>query len=128
MKPTLRERAEALKARASVLVLAVSHPRTPWYAKACGAVTLLYLLAPIDLIPDFIPVLGQLDDLILVPLGLWLTIRLVPDDVWKECEAEAARRKQQPMKDRRGVLLVVGTWILLALGGLWLVRLLAGRP
>jgi uncharacterized membrane protein YkvA (DUF1232 family) len=103
----------------------VSHPRTPWYAKACGLVTLLYLLAPIDLIPDFIPVLGQLDDLVLVPLGLWLTIRLIPRDVWQECEAEAARREQQPMQDRRGIVLVVGTWILLALAGLWLVGLLA---
>ena len=123
--PTLKERAEALKARASVLLLAVSHPRTPWYAKACGLVTLLYLLAPIDLIPDFIPVLGQLDDLVLVPLGLWLTIRLIPRDVWQECEAEAVRRGQQPMKDRRGILLVVGTWVLLALAGVWLVRLIA---
>jgi uncharacterized membrane protein YkvA (DUF1232 family) len=124
--PTLRERAEALKARASVLLLAVSHPRTPWYAKACGLVTLLYLLAPIDLIPDFIPVLGQLDDLALVPFGLWLTIRLIPRDVWQECEAEAARRAQQPMRDRRGIFLVVGTWILLGLAALWLVRLIMG--
>lgn len=123
--PTLRERAEALKARAAVLLVAVRHPRTPWYAKACGLVTLLYLLAPIDLIPDFIPLVGQLDDLVLVPFGLWLTIRLIPRDVWQECEAEAARRGQQPMRDRRGLFLVVGTWILLALAGLWLVRLLA---
>jgi uncharacterized membrane protein YkvA (DUF1232 family) len=126
-RATLRTRAEALKARAAVLLLAVSHPRTPWYAKACGMVTLLYLLAPIDLIPDFIPVLGQLDDLVLVPLGLWLTIRLIPGEVWQECEAEAARRDQQPMRDRRGLFLVIGTWILLALLGVWLVRLLVPR-
>ena len=62
--PTLRERAEALKEKSQVLLLAVSHPRTPWYAKACGLLTLLYLLAPIDLIPDFIPVLGYADDAI----------------------------------------------------------------
>ena len=121
---TLRARAQALKTQSAVLVLAVSHPRTPWYAKACGVVTLLYLLAPIDLIPDFIPLMGQLDDLVLVPLGLWLTIRLIPRHVWLECEAEARRRSQQPVEDRRGLFLVVGTWILLVLLGVWLVRLL----
>lgn len=121
--PTLRQRAEALKAKSVVLLLAVSHPRTPWYAKTCGLLTLLYLLALIDLIPDFIPVLGQLDDLVLVPFGLWLTIQMVPRSVWEECEAEAARRGNQPARDRRGIFLVVGTWILLALVGVWLTRL-----
>lgn len=67
------------------------HPRTPWYAKALSCLTLLYALSPIDLIPDPIPVLGHLDDLILVPIGLWLAIRLVPAKVRAECEVEAKR-------------------------------------
>lgn len=121
--PTLRERAAALHAKAAVLVMAMKHPRTPWYAKACGVVTLLYLLAPIDLIPDFIPVIGHLDDIILVPLGIWLTIKLIPKEVWAECEAEVARRQvEKPPKDWRGVLLVIGVWILLAFLGILLVR------
>ena len=123
--PTLRERASALQAKATVLVLAMKHPRTPWYAKACGVVVLLYLLAPIDLIPDFIPVIGHLDDILLVPFGIWLTIKLIPKEVWAECEAEVAKREAEKLpKDWRGVLLVVAVWILLLLLGVWLTRTL----
>lgn len=103
-------------------MLAMKHPRTPWYAKTVGALTLLYALAPIDLIPDPIPVIGQLDDLVIVPIGLWFTIRLVPRDVWAECEAEAARRElEKPPKDWRGIFLIVFLWIALAALGWWLV-------
>ena len=101
----------------------MKHPGTPWYAKACGILTLLYLLAPIDVIPDFIPVIGHLDDIILVPFGFWLTIKLIPKDVWLECEAVVARLSvEKPLKDWRGLILVVGAWILMALLGVWLVR------
>lgn len=121
--PTLRERASVLQAKAVVLMLAMKHPRTPWYARACGIVTLLYLLAPIDLIPDFIPVIGHLDDIILVPLGIWLTVKLIPKEVWAECEAEVAKQEAQKLsKDWRGVLLIVGIWILLAVLGVLLAR------
>lgn len=112
-----------LQAKAVVLMLAMKHPRTPWYARACGIVTLLYLLAPIDLIPDFIPVIGHLDDIILVPLGIWLTVKLIPKEVWAECEAEVAKQEAQKLsKDWRGVLLIVGIWILLAVLGVLLAR------
>jgi uncharacterized membrane protein YkvA (DUF1232 family) len=105
-----------------VLQLALRHPRTPWYAKACGALTLLYALAPIDLIPDFIPVIGLLDDLILVPAGIWLTVKLIPDPVWRECQAEAARRElSPPARDWRGAILIVGLWLLLLAGGFWVL-------
>jgi len=120
----IRDWARALKQRCVVLILAMKHPRTPWYAKAVGAVTLLYALAPIDLIPDPIPVIGQLDDLVLVPIGLWLTIKLVPKEVWAECEAEAARREQEkPPKNWRGAVLIVVLWLALLALGIWLVRL-----
>jgi uncharacterized membrane protein YkvA (DUF1232 family) len=122
VRERLREWARALKSRCVVLMLAMKHPRTPWYAKGVGMLTLLYALAPIDLIPDFIPVIGYLDDFILVPAGLWVTIKLVPDDVWAECEAEAARRAlEKPPKDWRGVILIVFLWIALAALGWWLV-------
>ena len=115
----LREWAQELKRSCAVLQLALRHPRTPWYAKACGAVTLLYALSPVDLIPDFIPVLGYLDDLVVVPLGIWLTVRLIPRDIWEECQAEAARRElAPPAKDWRGAVLIVALWLLLLALGL----------
>jgi uncharacterized membrane protein YkvA (DUF1232 family) len=76
-----RERARQLKREAKALYLACRDPRTPWYAKALGAAVLAYALSPIDLIPDFIPVLGLLDDLILVPLGVLALRALIPSEV-----------------------------------------------
>jgi len=88
---TLRERARMLAARArrelSVLRCALTHPDTPWWARLWLGAVLAYALSPIDLIPDFIPVLGYLDDLLLAPLGLWLALRMVPRHVQAECRA-----------------------------------------
>ncbi len=112
-----------MKRSCSVLTLAFRHPRTPWYAKGCALLTLLYALAPIDLIPDFIPVLGLLDDLVLVPAGIWLTIQLIPKAVWAECEAEAARQSlQKPARDWRGAVLIIALWLLLLALGILVVR------
>jgi len=120
----LRDWAHTLKSRCVVLMLAMKHPRTPWYAKAVGLVTLLYALAPIDLIPDFIPVFGHLDDLVIVPIGLWFTVKLVPNDVWEECEAEAKRQAiEKPPKDWRGAVLIALLWVALLVLGIWLVRM-----
>jgi len=115
-----------LKSQLATLVLVMQHSRTPWYAKAIGGLTLLYALSPIDLIPDFIPILGYLDDLLIVPIGIWLTLALIPNDVWKECELEVKRRKlKKPRKDWKGVLLVGFIWLLSAfLFYLWLSPLL----
>lgn len=74
----LRAFARHLKAELLALSLAARDPRTPWYARAWALLVLAYALSPIDLIPDFIPVLGQLDDLLLVPAGLWVALRLIP--------------------------------------------------
>src|SRR5258708_13835012 len=81
-----RPQAWAKELRAQVLTLGFcrSHPATPWYAKALAALVVAYAFSPIDLIPDFIPVLGYLDDLILVPLGIYLTLRLIPPQVVAE--------------------------------------------
>jgi uncharacterized membrane protein YkvA (DUF1232 family) len=67
----------------------MKHKETPWDVKALAGLTIAYALSPIDLIPDFIPVLGYLDDLIILPLLITLTIKLIPKDIWKECEEEA---------------------------------------
>ena len=88
----LRAWAKGLKRQLLALYLAAKRPDTPWYAKLAAAAVVLYAFSPIDLIPDFIPVLGLLDDVVLVPLGVWIAIRLVPDAVLRECREEAERR------------------------------------
>jgi uncharacterized membrane protein YkvA (DUF1232 family) len=75
---TLKQRARLLKSETFALYLAARHPQTPWYAKFLAAGIVAYAFSPIDLIPDFIPILGYLDDLILIPIGIALVIKLVP--------------------------------------------------
>lgn len=87
--------------------------RTPWYARAIAFLTLAHTFSPIDLIPDFIPVLGQLDDLLITPLGLWLAVRLIPAEVMDEARYKAASRGLEREEwRRRGAWVVVGFWIL----------------
>lgn len=81
----LQAKAQELKTNLGVLYLAFKDKRTPWYAKALIALVVSYALSPIDLIPDFIPILGYLDDLILIPAGIALAIKLIPEDVMIEC-------------------------------------------
>lgn len=85
-----RQRAQESKRYSHALYLAVRDPRVPWYAKAVVVLVVGYALSPIDLIPDFIPVLGYLDDLLLLPLGIALAIRLIPADIWRDCLTRAA--------------------------------------
>ncbi|MDO9108009.1 MAG: DUF1232 domain-containing protein [Coriobacteriia bacterium] len=85
----LKRTARRLKRDTFALYLAARHRDTPWYAKAVAAGVAAYALSPIDLIPDFIPVLGYLDDLLLLPVGIALSIRLIPDHVLEECRARA---------------------------------------
>lgn len=83
----LNQRARRLKAETFALYLAVHHPETPWYAKLFVAGVVAYAFSPIDLIPDFVPVLGYLDDLILIPMGIALAIKMIPAPVLAECRA-----------------------------------------
>ena len=85
----LRHWARMVKSDILALYLAVKHVRTPLYAKVLAAIVVGYALSPIDLIPDFIPVLGYIDDIILLPLGIALVIKLLPSDVLKQCREEA---------------------------------------
>src|SRR5438874_12532974 len=93
---TLKARARELKRETYVLYLAVRDPRTPWYARAVAAAVVAYALSPFDLIPDFIPVLGYLDDLIVVPLGIALALKLVPDPVMSDCREHARAAVGRP--------------------------------
>ena len=81
----LKERAKGPKRDIPAVMMALRDRRTPWYAKALAAITVCYALSPIDLIPDFIPVLGMLDDIILLPALIALTVRLIPREVFEEC-------------------------------------------
>jgi uncharacterized membrane protein YkvA (DUF1232 family) len=109
---TLRSRLKNLAGEVHALVLALADKRTPWIARIVGGLTVAYAASPIDLIPDFIPVLGYLDDLVIVPFGIWLTIRLIPKEVWEN----AHKRVQdgEPFPRRYGVVgagIVVTLWI-----------------
>jgi uncharacterized membrane protein YkvA (DUF1232 family) len=102
------------------LWIAARDARTPWYAKAVAALVAAYALSPIDLIPDFIPILGYLDDLAIVPLGILLAVKLVPADLMAEFRAEAARREHRPTSNA-GAMVVVILWILGAALLIWLL-------
>jgi uncharacterized membrane protein YkvA (DUF1232 family) len=112
--------APRLRREALVVWLAARDPRVPWYAKALALLVAAYALSPIDLIPDFIPVLGLLDDLVLVPAGVSLVLRLVPDDVLAALRAEAARRTERPVS-RVAAAAIVALWLLVAALAVWLV-------
>lgn len=92
MRKRLKTWVQTAKRDTLALYLAARDPRTPWYAKAMALATAAYAFSPIDLIPDFIPVLGYLDDVILVPLAIALTVRLIPATLLAELRTEASRR------------------------------------
>lgn len=107
-----RDYARKLKLDLVAIALAVRDPRVPWYAKAVGACVVAYALSPIDLIPDFVPLLGYLDDLVVVPLGLMLMLRLIPAPIMAEHRAVAAMIAERPIS-RAGAVMVVAIWLLL---------------
>ena len=115
-----KQRARQLKRELYALYLAYNDPRVPWYARAFAACVVVYAFSPIDLIPDPIPVLGYLDDLILVPLGITLAVRMIPSHVLAECRAQAdeVMRQGTPVNwVAAGV--IVATWLLLASLAVW---------
>ncbi len=110
---TWQERVRDLKRDVVAIAFAIRDPRVPWYAKAVGACVVAYALSPIDLIPDFVPVLGYLDDLVLVPLGLLLVVRLIPADILAEHRVAAAAVVERPIS-RAGAAVVIVVWALAA--------------
>jgi uncharacterized membrane protein YkvA (DUF1232 family) len=125
---SFKQRAEAMMSDVYALYLARSDPRIPWYAKAVIVLTVLYALSPIDIIPDFIPFFGYLDDLIIISLGLTLAIHFMPKDVWDEYRKQAkAGFAAIRLNSWEGVLLilfiVMGLWKILAVG---LITFMAG--
>ena len=110
-----KSRAKGLKSEIYALYLAYKDPRTPWYAKAFAAMILGYALSPIDLIPDFIPVLGYLDDLVIVPAGITLLIRMIPKEVLEECRERARTYPGGKVKNWVAGTIIILIWIV-ALG------------
>ena len=110
-----RQRARRLKAEVYALYLAYRDPRVPWYARLFAAGVVAYAFSPIDLIPDFIPVIGFLDDLILVPLGILLALRMIPPPVMADCRQRAAETLREGRPTNwlaAGVIIAI--WVVLA--------------
>jgi len=120
----LAEWAHALKRESLALYYAARDPRTPWYAKVVAGAVVAYALSPIDLIPDFIPVLGYLDDLLLLPLGIWLALGLVPAPVLADARHRAEATLEQP-RSRTAAMVIVAIWVVGAIVlGIWLLQFL----
>ena len=118
----LRKWAKELKRQTLVVYFAARDPRTPWLARLLALGIAAYALSPIDLIPDFIPVVGYLDDLLIVPLGLMLVLRLLPAEVRMAAQAQASAAVGRPTS-RVMAVVIVAIWVI-AIGatGLWLWR------
>ncbi len=114
----IKDWARAIRRDVHALWLAGRDPRVPWYAKAFALLIAAYALSPIDLIPDFIPVLGYLDEVILLPPAILLAVRLVPPELMAEHRAAAAAAEGRPIS-RAGAAMVVGLWLLAAVALVW---------
>src|SRR3954462_4879225 len=111
MLSRMKRWARTFRRDSHAVYLASRDPRVPWYAKLLAIGVAAYALSPIDLIPDFIPIIGYLDDLIIVPLGIVLAIRMVPPGVMIELRQEAARRTDRPTS-RIGLAFMLAIWLL----------------
>jgi uncharacterized membrane protein YkvA (DUF1232 family) len=111
-----KQKAKALKKELGVIYLAYQRKDMPWYIKLVAIIVIGYALSPIDLIPDFVPILGYLDDIVLVPLGIALVIKLIPSDILKECRTHADEvfKEGKPRNWIAGSL-IIGLWVV-ALG------------
>lgn len=114
----LKDWARAIRRDVHALWLAALDPRTPWYARAFALAIAAYALSPIDLIPDFVPVLGYLDEVILLPPAILLAVRLVPPELMAEHRAAAARAAARPVS-RAGAAVIVGLWLVAATALVW---------
>ena len=119
--------ARSLKRDAHAIYLASRDPRVPWYAKALAIAVAAYALSPIDLIPDVIPVIGYLDELFILPVGIWLVVWLIPDGIMAEYRARANEAGQRPTS-RAGMAAILLVWMASALALGWLAHAWWNRP
>jgi len=125
MLEKLKARARALKNEAFAIYRAAKDPRTPWYAKALIYFVVAHTFSPIDLIPDFIPVLGYLDDLIITPGGLWLAIRMIPAEVLEEARKTVAAQGVERRVSYIGAGIIIFMWIVVLIGVVYLIKFLS---
>ena len=116
----LKARVRQVKVDLIALSLAARDPRTPWYAKLIVAGCVAYALSPVDVIPDFIPVIGLVDDLIFIPIALALAVRFIPAEVLADCRVRAGEIAARKTSRVAGMV-IVALWIALAALGIWLV-------
>ena len=124
----LKSRARALKNEAYVIYLAARDPRTPWYAKTLIFFVIAHTFSPIDLIPDFIPVLGYLDDLVITPAGIWLAVRLIPPEVLEEARATVATQGIDRRVGIVGAGIIIFIWILAIIWGATIILQMVEKP
>jgi len=126
MFESLKTHARALKKEAIAVYIAAKDPRTPWHARALIFFVVAHTFSPIDLIPDFIPILGYLDDIIITPLGLMVAIRLIPADVLEDAR-EKAKQVEGPGRSVEvlGIMFILVMWILILIGILGLIKFLS---
>lgn len=108
----IRKRANEIRSQSKTLAIVVQDPQLAWPARLVGIFVIAYALSPIDLIPDFIPVLGLLDDVILIPIGIAIFIKLIPKDLWERAEMRANETQCQPTS-RLGLILIPLTWLVI---------------
>ncbi len=122
---SLKQVARKLKKDTYAVYLASIDQRVPWYVRILAGLTVAYAFSPIDLIPDFIPILGYLDDLIIVPLGIWLVLKMIPPQVLAECREKAAAQieRGKPI-NRAAAVVIIAIWIGLGiLAAMWLKKI-----
>jgi uncharacterized membrane protein YkvA (DUF1232 family) len=122
-RETWHQKARVLKRETFALVLAYRDPRTPWYAKVFVGLVVAYAFSPLDLIPDPIPVVGYLDDLVLIPLGVYLALKLIPAEVMSDARetADASLNQGQKLVSTLGMVIVILLWLAVAAGVGWLI-------
>jgi uncharacterized membrane protein YkvA (DUF1232 family) len=107
-----KKQANYLKQESYALYLVCKHPQTPWYTKALTGIIVAYIFSPVDLIPDFIPILGYLDDLVLVPLGISLVLKMIPESVKDECRKQAqAEENGHRQVNWLAALIIIFIWV-----------------
>lgn len=112
MLETIKSKAKQLKKQIIIVYLAYRHKDVQWYKKAFLLLILVYALSPIDLIPDFIPVLGLLDDLILIPLGIIIAMKIIPQSIWEDCRKSAEKGVSIDSKYKKiGAVMIALIWI-----------------
>jgi len=122
-----KQRARQLTAQTYALFLAYRHPKTPWYAKVFAALVVGYVFSPIDPIPDFIPGVGLLDEIVVVPIGVWIASRMIPSEIFEECRQKAreATEGEKPVS-RKAAVVVVSVWLVCVAVAVFLAAVVLG--